>query len=246
MIRNITELTQRFTKASSRSCVHAELERHLRAMGMSGFHIGVFGEKRECLYFFDETPMASDLCEQIHDLLYKSRSEMLKLLGEKKSFWSWHLPMDQRDFSADCLLALQLLQTRAGVTCPLVSEAGIHGSLTAFSKSPEPVSPDAAKDVALLSSLAMLRGLSLPDSPISLRAAIPAAAENIRSLSAQQRKLLAWMAEGKTNREISIIEGMNHRTVDYHVREILRKLDVYSRSQAVAIFSADAEVFKPY
>jgi DNA-binding CsgD family transcriptional regulator len=43
-----------------------------------------------------------------------------------------------------------------------------------------------------------------------------------------------WMKQGKTNWEISRILGVSERTVRFHVEGIFVKLDVSSRTQAVA------------
>lgn len=57
----------------------------------------------------------------------------------------------------------------------------------------------------------------------------------IRQLSASQSAILDWIAEGKSNLDIGAIMGMTERTVRYHVSEILRKLDVASRTQAARV-----------
>lgn len=53
-------------------------------------------------------------------------------------------------------------------------------------------------------------------------------------LSGTQLAYLRWAAEGKSSADIAIITGATRRTVDYHFAEILRKLGVASRTQAVA------------
>lgn len=59
-----------------------------------------------------------------------------------------------------------------------------------------------------------------------------------RSLSSLQREILKWVANGKSNTEIALIVGQSKRSVDYHVIEILKKLEVGSRAQAAAIYAA--------
>lgn len=55
------------------------------------------------------------------------------------------------------------------------------------------------------------------------------------SLSPRERSVLTWMSKGKTNWEISRILGVTERTVRFHVEGIFCKLDVTSRTQAVAM-----------
>lgn len=53
-------------------------------------------------------------------------------------------------------------------------------------------------------------------------------------LSPRQIETLAWLKLGKTNGEIAVILGTSEANVKYHVKVIFGKLDVYSRTQAVA------------
>lgn len=53
-------------------------------------------------------------------------------------------------------------------------------------------------------------------------------------LSSRELSVLRWMKEGKTNWEISRILGLSERTIRFHVGSIFDKLEVTSRTQAVA------------
>jgi DNA-binding CsgD family transcriptional regulator len=55
-----------------------------------------------------------------------------------------------------------------------------------------------------------------------------------RVLSTVQAEILKWASEGKSNRDIADIMSLSKRGVDYHMSEILRKLGVVSRTQAIA------------
>jgi DNA-binding CsgD family transcriptional regulator len=57
---------------------------------------------------------------------------------------------------------------------------------------------------------------------------------NTSHLSPRELTVLLWMKEGKTNWEIAQILGLSERTVRFHVGGIFEKLDVTSRTQAVA------------
>jgi DNA-binding CsgD family transcriptional regulator len=57
----------------------------------------------------------------------------------------------------------------------------------------------------------------------------------VNGLSAREMTVLNWMKRGKTNWEISRILGISERTIRFHVESIFNKLDVTSRTQAVAI-----------
>jgi DNA-binding CsgD family transcriptional regulator len=55
------------------------------------------------------------------------------------------------------------------------------------------------------------------------------------SLTPKEIEILTWVQEGKTSWEIAKILGITERTVNFHVGNVLRKLEVNSRSQALAV-----------
>lgn len=59
--------------------------------------------------------------------------------------------------------------------------------------------------------------------------------DNLKSLSIREREVLMWLRCGKTSWAISVILRISERTVNYHVNNIIRKLGVSSRMQAVSI-----------
>lgn len=63
-------------------------------------------------------------------------------------------------------------------------------------------------------------------------------------LSSREREVLEWMREGKTNHEIGHILSISPLTVKNHVQNILRKLKVCNRAQAVAT-GLRAGLFQP-
>lgn len=57
----------------------------------------------------------------------------------------------------------------------------------------------------------------------------------VKQLTLRELTILNWVKNGKTNWEIAQIMGVTERTIRFHVESIFSKLDVTSRSQAVAI-----------
>jgi LuxR family quorum-sensing system transcriptional regulator CciR len=51
-------------------------------------------------------------------------------------------------------------------------------------------------------------------------------------LSPRQSECLAWVARGKTSWEISVILGITRHTVDFHITEAMKRLNVHSRTAA--------------
>jgi DNA-binding CsgD family transcriptional regulator len=53
-------------------------------------------------------------------------------------------------------------------------------------------------------------------------------------LSPRQREVLMWSAEGKTTWEISVIIECTEATVNYHLRQVIRKLGATNKTHAVS------------
>lgn len=63
---------------------------------------------------------------------------------------------------------------------------------------------------------------------------IPTPPENRPSLSPREREVLQWVAAGKSSWDIGMILGISSWTVKVHIRHAMRKLNVFTRSHAVA------------
>ena len=60
-------------------------------------------------------------------------------------------------------------------------------------------------------------------------------------LSNQERKVLALVSEGKTNKEIAVAMGLSDKTVKNYFSNILDKLEMSRRSEAAAYFVRQTE-----
>jgi DNA-binding CsgD family transcriptional regulator len=52
-------------------------------------------------------------------------------------------------------------------------------------------------------------------------------------LTAREREVLHWTSEGKSSWEVGVILGTSEHTVNFHLRNLMAKLDVTSKHQAV-------------
>lgn len=64
----------------------------------------------------------------------------------------------------------------------------------------------------------------------------PIVTHKLDSLSAQERRVIALVAEGKTNKEIATDMGLSDKTVKNYLSNVLDKLQFTRRSQAAAFF----------
>jgi LuxR family quorum-sensing transcriptional regulator LasR len=60
------------------------------------------------------------------------------------------------------------------------------------------------------------------------------AVESPVRLSPRQREVLTWSAEGKTTWETSVIIQCTEATVNYHLRQVIRKLEATNKTHAVS------------
>jgi len=58
---------------------------------------------------------------------------------------------------------------------------------------------------------------------------------NGSSLSMREKEVLKWLKMGKSSWDISKILDISERTVNFHITNIMNKLDAMTRTQAVAI-----------
>jgi len=54
-------------------------------------------------------------------------------------------------------------------------------------------------------------------------------------LTTRQAQILAYIAMGKTNGEIAIILSMSRRTVEKHIEQIFKRLNVETRTGAAVL-----------
>jgi len=111
--------------------------------------------------------------------------------------------------------------------------AGAHGYVLKEIDSPALL--DAIRSVA--------KGQSILDSSVTERALrwlrglhdLPAAS-GTDQLSSQEERVVALVAEGKTNKEIAVTLGLSDKTVKNYLANVFQKLRITRRAQAAAFF----------
>ena len=56
---------------------------------------------------------------------------------------------------------------------------------------------------------------------------------DLPKLTARELDVLSWTAQGKTAWEVGVVLGVAEKTVNFHLRNAMRKLEVTSKHQAV-------------
>jgi DNA-binding NarL/FixJ family response regulator len=104
------------------------------------------------------------------------------------------------------------------------------------------------KDLAVVDMVATIRGLASPDfgqlafkGVVGARAGNNGAALNLRrGLTRREQEVLSELRRGRTNKEIAARLSVAITTINKHVQQVLRKLNVQTRAQAVALVNAEA------
>jgi DNA-binding NarL/FixJ family response regulator len=91
---------------------------------------------------------------------------------------------------------------------------------------------------------AVSQGQSILDPAVTQRVlskvrslAAPASQDKREALSPQEERVLALVAEGKTNKEIATFLHLSDKTVGHYLENIFQKLQVTRRAQAAVYFS---------
>ena len=71
------------------------------------------------------------------------------------------------------------------------------------------------------------------------------AAEKLNQLSFQERRVVALLSEGKTNKQIGEQLGLTEKTVKNYLATIFTKLNIERRAQAAALFVESGQIATP-
>lgn len=113
-----------------------------------------------------------------------------------------------------------------------VRQAATYGAAGFIAKTAEPIAMAAAVSKVLAGGKHWPTAAAAAEAPPDAATATPDA---FRKLSRTESKVLELMAEGKANKLIAFELGIKESTVKTHVTALLRKLNVYNRTQAVML-----------
>ncbi|MBI5770183.1 MAG: response regulator transcription factor [Verrucomicrobia bacterium] len=123
-------------------------------------------------------------------------------------------------FAGDALLYDSVVAGAKGYLMKEVDPAGLLDAITRAAEGRPVLTPDVAAKVMQM-----------------LRSGPPAATEaDLSKLSLQERRVLALVATGRTNRAIGDELGLSENTVKNYLVNVFEKLRVKRRSQAAALF----------
>lgn len=234
MLQELSEIVARICLAENLRQLDAALLDATQALGFAGFNLTV--GKRQVAEFMTEPSVTSfsarDL--EIYDRMnWHNRDPQLLSAGRIGPETSWRRE-DWRQLHGEYFDYLVESGLRSGITIPLTRQGGRLAAMVMVgtnARHPALVAPAAR----IIAHTGQARLAALGNTAVSRigRAA------RLRDLSGTQKEVLHWAAMGKTNSEIGMILGQTRRGIDYHMSEIMRKLAVERRVQAIVIYAQE-------
>ncbi|PWK73959.1 LuxR family transcriptional regulator [Aminobacter sp. AP02] len=233
MLNLVARVVAHICEAEDREQLYGALQSGLLNLGFATFNLSC--RKQSTLQFMTDPTLTSmsdeDLIHYVSERWYE-RDPLLDYTARpgKPKIWSpqdW-LNCDQFGEFAEYLASLAI---QGGVTAPLSHKPGAISAITALSFSKSNFTPETATAVYVIGQTAALRAVALGLTNTN--------SSSLATLSIQQLEILEWMKQGKSNGDIALITNRSKRLVAYHVSEILRKLGVTSRAQAIAIYASE-------
>jgi DNA-binding NarL/FixJ family response regulator len=118
---------------------------------------------------------------------------------------------------------------------PLLLYDWVNEHLVSVTENSCPVAPLRVKGPGTELSIRFSKGERSGDLLLVLEESISTEPMASYQLTPRESDVLAWLAKGKTNRDIAEILGMSPRTVNKHLEHIFVKLGVETRSAAAAL-----------
>lgn len=220
--------------ADAKKALRTELTNALTHLGFVSFNMAVL--KTDKRQFMTEPTLTS---WSWADLSYYDEHEWhlrdpllaYAVTGGPPFAWtaaSWDNQPEHADYSA----FLRQQGLRCGVTAPLLCTRGEVSAITGLSYERDRFDDSTAAAVKILGEVAAERACALGITRGSSQAEV----NTLLSLSETQLTILDWARQGKSNADIATITNRSKRSVDYHMSEILKRLNVTSRTQAISIY----------
>ena len=235
MLEVIAKAVSNICDAGNKQELQAAIYNAVRSLGFDSFNLAF--EKRAKREFMTDPTLTNWAYEDL--VAYESdgwseKDPLLEYAATGTGPLCWQSPDWERRREPGYYEYLKFAGIFGGLTIPLPGSLETLGALTLLSFSSREHDSDVLHAASIIAVVAKSRAAAI--GLISGQAS--GSRIKFRSLSSLQREILKWMAGGKSNVEIALIVGQSKRSVDYHVIEILKKLEVGSRAQAAAIYAS--------
>jgi len=170
--------------------------------------------------------------EASRDVSHSLRDPVLQRLKRMHHPFVYDQALYVADGAADLWEEQAPFGYRTGISMALHLAEGKHFLLGVDRSKPLP-----AQDAELTRLFADLQLLAVYAQETALRVLLPdvqvASGKPLPKLTPREREVLAWTREGKSAWAVGQILSLSEHTVNYHLRNVMRKLDVSSKHLAI-------------
>lgn len=241
IIAPLNNATVLLSQAKTRTELRDALQSAVTSLGFDSFNLSC-GKSNEREFMIDPTVSSwteADMRGYEQDR-WAERDPLLAYAAGDGRVRSWKTSDWLNGRDEEYVRYLEFVGLKGGVTAPLTPVGGRMDSfaaMTVLSASQDTFDDQIVRALPLLANIALIRieALGLAKSGVAI------AKSALSPLSDHQMKILYWAAQGKSNGDIAEILTLKKRNVEYHITEILKKLNVSTKAQAVAIYSSNMD-----
>lgn len=236
MLTKIAEIVRDICNADEQESLHQAIQTGVETLGFATYNLSC--HKKTPLEFMTDPTLTSwsqkDLVTYESER-WQDRDPLLAYAARPGLPKAW-TPDDWRSSTRYGEYAEYLDQESilSGVTAPLAYKQGLISAITTLSFSATRQTNESATAIYIVGQAAMFRADAIGLSQVSTDSYV----KPFYDLTELQIEILDWAAKGKSNGDIAVITNRTRRVINYHMSEILRKMNVASRGQAIAIYSS--------
>jgi len=230
-VARLAEIIADIQDAPDQEALRARVLSSIRGLGFDSFILSINAPDKHGLLAPELTSQGEDFFNDFDRYGFVEIDPVLEYSVSVERIFSWSSRRLQRDAEEKRLLDyLHSVPLARGLVIPLPRTRGRVSTINLTSSLEAKYNAETVDFVSIIVRVAMMRAESLGLSKFDAQARLVDA-----DLSLRQIEVLNWAAQGKSNWDIAMITGQSKRAVDYHMSEILRKLKVTTRVQAIAL-----------
>ncbi|TWG91970.1 LuxR family transcriptional regulator [Mesorhizobium sp. J18] len=232
MLFSLSQTVSAISRADCREALTASVLKGVQHFGFESFTLNI--NVRDA-YEANANPVLTTHADSFHleyDSLKLYELDPVLLCGlHADQPFCWNSEVDHVTPTSNKLVEMfRAMPLINGLVVPLPSSEGRSSLINLATSRDICISEGVVHSISIIAHTAMIKAESLGvvSEDVSGRFADA-------NLSHRQIEILHWAARGKSNNDIATIMQLSRRTVDWHMSEVLRRLKVASRSQAVAL-----------
>lgn len=231
-LEKLAETTRSICNADSRLELRASLQRGFSSFGFESFNLGCHkSDKHELALNPTLATWPDEFMSEYERRNWADSDPILARAATTETPFIWSIQNKYKSRPQQSYIDfLHSSPLKGGVSIPLPRRPGTLSSISVEIHTETRIDGWTIHAASVIANSAMIKAEALglvPDISVD-------ESQHLRKLSKIQSEILKWAASGKSNGDIAVILNSSERAVKYHMSEILRKLGVATRTQAIA------------